>query len=109
MATGHAVVLGQTAVAPSTTLLGSLAYQTIIISVASYLAWFTLLRRYLASRLGVLTLLTPVFGIGFSVAALGDRLTVPFILGTIVILAGIVLVNGRDLLARRTAPRSPPD
>ncbi|WP_174364559.1 EamA family transporter [uncultured Caballeronia sp.] len=107
MATGAAVVLGQTAMTPSTTLLASLAYQTIVISVASYLAWFTLLRRYLASRLGVLTLMTPVFGIGFGVAVLGDRLTLPFVLGTIVILAGIVLVNGRDLLARRTAPGLP--
>ncbi|CAA9521576.1 MAG: Permease of the drug/metabolite transporter (DMT) superfamily [uncultured Sphingomonadaceae bacterium] len=106
MATATAVALGQTTFTLSSTLVASLAYQTVVISVASYLAWFTLMRRYLASRLGVLTLLTPVFGIAFSVAVLGDRLTAPFILGTLVILAGIIMVNGRDLLVRRTSPGS---
>ena len=106
MATAAAVALGQTAFVFSSTLVASLTYQIVVISVASYLAWFTLLRRYLASRLGVMTLLTPVFGIAFSVAALGDRLTTPFIIGTLVIMAGIIMVNGRDLLARRVAAGS---
>jgi len=62
--------------------------------------WFALLRSYLASRLGVLSLLTPLFGIGFGVLVLHDRLTWPFLLGALVILAGILLVNARDLMVR---------
>jgi drug/metabolite transporter (DMT)-like permease len=100
LATAVAIASGQTVVHPSATLVASLGYQTLVISVASYLAWFALLRSYLASRLGVLSLLTPLFGIGFGVLVLHDRLTWPFLLGTLVILAGILLVNARDLLAR---------
>ncbi|KHJ53715.1 membrane protein [Aureimonas altamirensis] len=101
LATAAAVVSRETAVRPSATLFASLGYQTLVISVASYLAWFALLRRYLASRLGVLSLLTPVFGIGFGMIVLHDRLSLPFVLGALVILAGILLVNARDVLARR--------
>jgi drug/metabolite transporter (DMT)-like permease len=62
LATGVAIASGKTTVHPSATLVASLGYQTLVISVASYLAWFALLRSYLASRLGVLSLLTPPFG-----------------------------------------------
>lgn len=100
LATVVAIGSGQTTVYASPTLFTSILYQTLVISAASYLAWFTLLRSYLASRLGVLSLLTPLFGIAFGVLVLHDRLTWPFLLGALVILAGILLVNLRDLLAR---------
>lgn len=108
LATSAALALGQTTVTFSSTLLTSFAYQAMVISAASYLVWFALLRRYLASRLGVLSLLTPVFGIGLGVAILGDVLTGPFIVGTVVIIVGIILVNGRDLLASRNDPKPAP-
>ncbi|GGE20322.1 membrane protein [Aureimonas endophytica] len=101
LATGSAVVIGETHAATSLTLFASLAYQTVVLSAASYLAWFSLMRRYLASRLGVLSLMTPVFGIGFGVAILGDRLTSEFLGGAAMILSGILLVSGRDLVTRR--------
>lgn len=106
IALGSALWSGQTHVGASATLLASLAYQTVILSTVSYLAWFSLLRVYLASRLGVLSLLTPVFGIGFGILVLGDRLTPEFLAGATLILFGIVLVNGRDLVVRR-ATRPP--
>jgi drug/metabolite transporter (DMT)-like permease len=90
---------GQTAARITPMLLGSLAYQGLIISAASYLAWFALMRRYLASRLGILAFMTPIFGVGFGVAVMGDPLTTPFVLGGIMILGGILLVGARDLLA----------
>lgn len=103
LATIAAIATGQTTVLQSKVLFGSIAYQVLIISVASYLTWFALLRRYLASRLGVLSLLTPIFGVGFGVAVLGDALTPAFVIGAAIILAGIVLVNAPDLLIRRRA------
>ena len=111
---GLAVALGETGIIPSPTLFGSLAYQTVIISAASYLAWFSLMRVYLASRLGVLTLMTPVFGIGFGVAIMGDDLTRQFVSGAGLILFGILLVSGKEILARRPSrssvfPASPGD
>ena len=41
----------------------SLLFQTVVVSFFSYLIWFSLLRRYQASSLGILTFMTPVFGI----------------------------------------------
>lgn len=105
IALGSALALGETQATLTATLLASLAYQTVILSTLSYLAWFSLLRVYLASRLGVLSLLTPLFGIGFGILVLGDDLTSEFVAGATVILFGILLVSGRDLLTRRT-PRS---
>ncbi|ALN71915.1 DMT family transporter [Aureimonas sp. AU20] len=101
-----ALALGETQATVTATLLASLAYQTVILSAASYLAWFSLMRVYLASRLGVLSLMTPVFGIGFGIIVLGDDLTTEFVGGTALILLGIVLVSVRDLLVRRME-RSP--
>lgn len=105
---GAAVALGQTGVTPGPGLALSLAYQSLVISAASYLAWFSLMRTYLASRLGVLSLMTPVFGIGAGVAVLDERLTRPFLAGAALILLGILLVSGRDLLVRRRM-RAVPD
>lgn len=101
MATGSALVLGDTQANPTVLLMASLTYQTLVLSTLSYLAWFSLLRVYLASRLGVLSLLTPLFGIGFGSLVLGDDQTPEFVAGASVILFGILLVSGRDLLARR--------
>jgi hypothetical protein len=33
-----------------------------VVAFASHLCWYSLLRRYSASRLGVLTFMTPMFG-----------------------------------------------
>src|SRR5664279_5143898 len=41
----------------------SLGFQTVVVSFASYLAWFWLIRHYPATRLASFTMLTPVFGL----------------------------------------------
>ncbi len=51
----------------------SLSFQTLIVSFASLLLWFWLLRNYLASRLGVFSFLTPLFGVLFSVLFLDEK------------------------------------
>ena len=107
LALGSALVLGETHATMTGRLFVSLAYQTVILSAASYLAWFSLMRVYLASRLGILSLMTPVFGIGFGIVILGDHLTPGFLAGAALILSGILLVSGRDVLLRRTTRRRP--
>jgi drug/metabolite transporter (DMT)-like permease len=100
-----AIFLGQTEVTYRPVLVASLAFQIVLVSFLSFLAWFALLRTYLASRLGVLSFMSPIFGISFGVALLGEDLDVAFILGAILVLAGILLVSGRDLFsAKKTAP-----
>jgi drug/metabolite transporter (DMT)-like permease len=72
----------------------SLLFQGVVISFASYLAWFWLLRRYLASRLSVVAFMTPIFGVAFGVLLLGEPLTPAFGLGALLVLLGIALVSG---------------
>lgn len=74
---------------------GSLFFQSAIIAFASYLAWFWMLRRYLASRVTVFSFLTPMFGVGFGVLLLGDPLDVRFGVGALLVLVGVVMVNLR--------------
>lgn len=98
---------GQTRIAPTPVLLSSLAFQTIVVSFASFLAWFALLRTYLASRLSALSFMTPMFGVIFGVSVLHERLDLGFLVGALMILAGIALVNARDVLELGGARRRP--
>jgi drug/metabolite transporter (DMT)-like permease len=88
-----AVATGQTQVQLSTMTVLSLVFQTLIIAIASYLAWFWLLRRYLTSRLMLLSLLTPIFGVLFGAALLGDPVDLRFGLGALLVLMGVLIVN----------------
>jgi drug/metabolite transporter (DMT)-like permease len=73
----------------------SLAFQTVVVAFASYLAWFWLVRHYPATRLASFTLLTPVAGLLFGVLLLSEPLTWPLLTGLLTVVAGIVLVNRR--------------
>ncbi len=71
----------------------SLIYQSAIVSFASYLAWFWLLTRYLATRLSVFSFLTPLFGVVAGVVVLHEPLR-PIFLGAVALVGmGIYLVN----------------
>jgi drug/metabolite transporter (DMT)-like permease len=96
-----ALASGQASVRLTEVAIASLAFQTLIVSFCSFLAWFWLLGHYLGSRLGVLSFLTPLYGIVFGVWLLGEHLEASFILGALLVLGGIVLVSGHDLLVRR--------
>jgi len=91
-----AVAAGQTAtVQIDGVVLASLFYQSVLIAFASYLIWFWLLRRYLASRLSVFSFLTPLFGVAFGVVLMHDAVGPRFAVAALLVLAGIVLVNRR--------------
>jgi len=79
----------------------SLLFQGIVVSFASYLAWFWLLRRYLASRISVFSFMTPLFGVSFGVLLLGERVDLFFGAGAALVLAGIVVVSGPGLFRPR--------
>jgi drug/metabolite transporter (DMT)-like permease len=91
---------GQTRITPSAAAIAALLFQTLVISIASYLMWFWLLRHYLASRLMLLSLLTPIFGVTLSAVLLGDPIGARFAIGALLVLAGILSVNARQLLQR---------
>jgi len=72
---------------------GALAFQTVVIGFASYLAWFWLVRHYPATRISAFVLLTPVFGLLAGVGLLGEPLTARLLLALAAVCAGIALVN----------------
>ncbi|MEH6641134.1 DMT family transporter [Vreelandella glaciei] len=73
--------------------VASLGFQALIISFAALMLWFTLLRRYRASQLGVFSFLGPLFGVLFGTLLLNEPLSINFLLGGGVILVGIILVT----------------
>jgi drug/metabolite transporter (DMT)-like permease len=94
-----ASVAGQTRLVLSGAAILALLFQTLFISIISYLVWFWLLRRYLTSRLMLLSLLTPLFGVLFGALLLREPIESPFAIGSLLVLAGISIVNSR--LARK--------
>ncbi|SDH31874.1 Permease of the drug/metabolite transporter (DMT) superfamily [Pseudomonas flavescens] len=91
---------GQLRFNPTPLAIGSLAFQALLVSFASFLAWFWLLRNYLASRLGVLSFMTPMFGIVFGVWLLDEPLEINFIAGALLVLCGILMVSGYEWLSQ---------
>lgn len=96
--TPAAALMGQAVLRPSAVVWASLAFHAVVVSFASFLVWFWLLRHYLASRLGVLSFLTPLFGMGLGAWLLQEPLQPSFVVGAALVLAGAVLVNAHGLL-----------
>jgi drug/metabolite transporter (DMT)-like permease len=88
------LLLGEAGIVALTPIvIGSLLYQGVIVTFASYLAWFWLLTRYMAARLSVFTFLTPLFGVVAGVAILHEPLRAAFVGAVILVGMGIYLVN----------------
>lgn len=83
--------------------LWPLAFQTVVVTFASYLTWFWLLRHYPATRLSAFTLLTPMFGLLAGVLMLGEPVTVRLLVALAAVSLGIALVNRIG----RTSPALP--
>ena len=85
----------------TTVAVTSVLFQGVVVSFFSYLVWFWLLRRYLAANLAVFSFMTPLFGVTFGVVLLGEELSLNFILGAVLVLAGITFVSAEQWLRRR--------
>lgn len=83
--------------------IASILLQGVVVSFFTYLAWFWLLRRYLASNMAVFSFMTPLFGVSFGVLVLDEPLTLNFIIGAALVLSGITLVSSEAWLRRRLA------
>ena len=98
-----AYVLDQTTIRWTPMVWGNLIFQSVVVCFASYLTWFWLLRHYMASRLGVFSFLTPLFGVGFGFWLLDETLETSFIVGACLVISGIILVSGSAWFVRKTA------
>ena len=88
-----ALIFGERIVTmPSAVVLGSLAYQTIVVGT-TFSLWFALIVKFSASRLSAFTFLTPLFGVAAGHLVLGEPLTPAFALAVLLVAAGLILVN----------------
>ncbi|WP_426149902.1 DMT family transporter [Pseudomonas sp. DC3000-4b1] len=94
------LLTGQAYFKPTPVAIASLVFQVLVVSFGSFLIWFWLLGHYLASRVGVLSFMTPLFGVVFGVVLLGEPLEPAFIVGAALVMTGILLVSGHGYLKR---------
>lgn len=97
-----AFAMGQASIHWTPFTIGSLLFHTIIVSFASYLIWFWLLKEYLASRLGVFSFLTPLFGVLFGVVLLNEKIELNFVVGTVLVMLGIMVVSLQGWIQSRS-------
>ncbi|MFT6916308.1 MAG: drug/metabolite transporter (DMT)-like permease [Motiliproteus sp.] len=91
--------------------VASLAFQSVIVSFVAFLIWFWLLRHYPASQVGVLSLMTPLFGVALGGWLLSESIEPAFLNGALMVIVGIILVSGHAWLThmlyawRKARPR----
>jgi drug/metabolite transporter (DMT)-like permease len=91
---GLAVAVGEAGVTrPTPVVLAALAYQSVVIAFASYLAWFWLLTRYPAAEMAAFTFWTPLFGLAAGALLLGEPVTAALAVAFVMVAGGIYLVN----------------
>ena len=96
-----AFILGQAQIHWTYIAIGSLVFHTLIMSFMSLMLWFWLLRNYLASHLGVFSFLTPLFGMLFGILFLNETIELNFIVGTMLVMLGVVVVSMQDWIKRK--------
>jgi drug/metabolite transporter (DMT)-like permease len=74
-------------------VIGSLLFQVGVVSFASYLLWFWLIRHYPATRLAAYTLLTPIFGLVAGAWWLAEPVTARLLTALAAVAFGIYAVN----------------
>ena len=75
------------------TELAALVFQIVVVTFASYLSWFWLVRHYPTTRISAFTLLTPGFGLLAGVVLLGEPLTARLLVALGAVCLGIGLVS----------------
>jgi drug/metabolite transporter (DMT)-like permease len=76
----------------------------VIVSFLSLLAWFALLRRYLASRIGAFSFMTPLFGVALGAWLLNETISSGFLVGAFFVVVGVICVNCYEWLEPRLSP-----
>lgn len=74
-------------------LTGLMLFQTLVVSFASYLMWFWLVRHYPATRLASFTLSTPLFGLLAGALLLGESISLRLGVALLALTAGVAVVN----------------
>jgi O-acetylserine/cysteine efflux transporter len=80
----------------------ALLYMGGLSTVAAYLVWQPLMRRFPVNQVMPFTLLIPVFGVGGGVVVMGDHVTLRFLIGGLLTVLGVAVI-----LIRRPATIEP--
>ena len=80
---------------------GALLYSALLASLVAHTAYFALIRRYPVTSVAPVTVLTPLFGVFFSVLFLGDVLDARMVAGGLLTLTGVTVIVVRE---RKPAP-----
>ena len=79
--------------APSALALSMLGFQTVVVTFASYLLWFWLVRHYPATQISSFVLLTPVFGLLAGALLLTEPVTARLLVALATVSVGIAVVG----------------
>jgi len=69
----------------------NLTYQTLFVAFGCTLLWLWLIRIYAATRIGILSFLTPLFTLVFAIILLNEPVGLPFVIGTILVVSGLIV------------------
>ncbi len=81
-----------TAVAAGWPFVAAMLFSAYVVSLVAHTTYYFLIARYEANLLAPLTLMTPLATIAFGVALTGDRLDTRMIAGTVLALAGVLVI-----------------
>lgn len=90
-------------------LVGAAAvlYSALLASFFAHTAYFALIHRYPVSRVAPLTVLGPVFSVGFAILFLGDVLDWRMVIGGVMTLTGVAVIVLREGKAAGTGSLGP--
>lgn len=74
---------------------GAVLYMALLSSILAYVAWYWALGRGGIGRTGLAQFVQPLVGVVLAVALLGEALTMPMVVASAAILAGVGLARGR--------------
>jgi len=84
---------GQATVTLTSFVLFNMAYQTLFIAFGCMLLWLWLLNTYAATRIGILSFLTPLLTIFFAILLLDEPVELHFIIGAILVVSGLIVIS----------------
>lgn len=82
-------------------IINSLIYQSFVTASYGFIAWNRLLYRFGATAVHSFVFIMPVSGVFLSVLLLGEPLTLNIIMSIVMIVAGMVVVNGHSIKVSR--------
>src|SRR5690554_1510646 len=95
-----AYATGQLGFVPSTIAISSIVFQAVFVAFLAFLIWFWLLRNYHASPIGIMSFMTPIFGVLLGAWLLSEPLEPSFLAGSALVIAGVILVSGENLIRK---------